>query len=184
LATTGTRSMRELVAGDDEVAAHVEVERQGRAVAAFAEGEALDDVVGQHGDLVARHVHRGQALRAMPSSAESRPKPRPGAAMWMPMRQPPSVGVTEKASSISVVAASSMEKARTSASGRPVRHGRRLESPGRRCPGEVFEEEAVQVVSRGSTGARRRRQQVGRQGPLSTQAASSALVSGRLRSGL
>jgi hypothetical protein len=33
--------------------------------------------------------------------------------MWMPMRQPASVGVTEKASSISVVAASSMEKART-----------------------------------------------------------------------
>lgn len=41
-----------------------------------------------------------------------------GAAMWMPMRQPPpSFGRTEKASSISVVVASSIEKARTPASG-------------------------------------------------------------------
>jgi hypothetical protein len=38
--------------------------------------------------------------------------PSPGAAMWMPMRQPPpSSGVTENASSISVVAASSTENA-------------------------------------------------------------------------
>jgi hypothetical protein len=58
--------------------------------------------------------------RAMASRADSRPKPMPGAAMWMPTRQPASVGVIEKASSISVVAASSMEKARTAASGRSV----------------------------------------------------------------
>ena len=38
--------------------------------------------------------------------------------MWMPMRQPPPArGVTEKASSISVVEASSIENATTSARG-------------------------------------------------------------------
>jgi hypothetical protein len=58
-------------------------------------------------------------LRAMASSVEPRVKPRAGAAMWMPIFQPPSgLGVTEKASSISVVEASSIENAATSACGR------------------------------------------------------------------
>ena len=56
--------------------------------------------------------------RASWSSGEPRVIPSAGAAMWMPTRQPPSCEVTEKASSISVVVASSIENARTGASGR------------------------------------------------------------------
>jgi hypothetical protein len=72
----------------------------------------LDHVLRQHGDLAPRHVHRGQPFAGDAAEVGIGPKPRPGAAMWMPMRQPPSaLDVTEKASSISVVCASSMLKA-------------------------------------------------------------------------
>ena len=57
----------------------------------------------------------------MASSGEPGVMPSPGAAIWMPTRQPiPGSVCSEKASSISVVAASSIEKAATSARGRSV----------------------------------------------------------------
>ncbi len=56
--------------------------------------------------------------RATASSASPRTMATAGAAMWMPTRQPCACGTTENASSISVVAESSIEKATTSATGR------------------------------------------------------------------
>ncbi|MNV21950.1 hypothetical protein D3C71_1129030 [compost metagenome] len=41
-----------------------DVQRHGRVGAAFVQRVGLHHVVGQHGDLVARHVHRGQARAA------------------------------------------------------------------------------------------------------------------------
>ena len=58
-----------------------------RAVAALQQGVGLHHVVGQHGDLVARHVDRRQALARDLVERRCRARcARPGAAMWMPTR--------------------------------------------------------------------------------------------------
>ena len=49
-----------LVAAQREIRSQVEIERQGRAVATCGQREAFDHVVGQHGDLSARHINRRQ----------------------------------------------------------------------------------------------------------------------------
>jgi hypothetical protein len=47
--------------------------------------EMLDHVLRQHGDLASRHIHRGQPFAGDAAEVGIGPKPRPGAAMWMPM---------------------------------------------------------------------------------------------------
>ena len=51
-----------LVGGDLEFGRHREVQGYGRTVAPRGEGKALDRRVGQHGDLVARHIDRRQPV--------------------------------------------------------------------------------------------------------------------------
>jgi hypothetical protein len=122
--------------------------------------------------------------RATPSSGEPCSMASPGAAMWMPMREPmPGSLTTESASSISVVWASSIEKAGTSA------RGRSLGQFGASSAGKagafrellVQETTVVQVVGRLDGAALE--QQLRRRQAGFTQAVSKALVSGLLRSG-
>jgi hypothetical protein len=89
-----------------------DVKRHSRAVLPFHECVFLHHLVGQHGDLVARHVHRGQARPPKQVDGAARLMARPGAAMWMPSSTVPLPRpCTDSASSISVVAESSMENA-------------------------------------------------------------------------
>ena len=60
-------------------AAHVQgglvqrhIQRHRRAIASLLQGVALHHLVGQHGHLVARHVHRGQALAPQPVNRAAR----------------------------------------------------------------------------------------------------------------
>jgi hypothetical protein len=93
-------------------------------------------------------------------------------------------GVTEKASSISVVAASSMEKARTV--GQRQIGGSTGASTGREigAAGEVLEQEAAKVKSWDDASAPQASSRRAGDWPLSAQAASRALVSQAVAVGL
>jgi hypothetical protein len=88
------------------------IQRHGGVGAALVQRVDMHHVVGQHGDLVAGHVDGGQAGAAQLVQPPPGVMARPGAAMWMPtVTVPVPRPVTDSASSISVVAESSMEKA-------------------------------------------------------------------------
>ena len=103
--------------------------------------------------------------------------------MWIPTRQPPASVCSEKASSISVVAASSIEKAATSARGKPSAV-REIRLPETGTGREILVEETLEVVIVRRTDRAAAVEQVQPVSPISLHAASSALVSKRLRSGL
>jgi hypothetical protein len=172
------------VAGDDEVAADVEVERQGRAVAAFAEGEAADDVLGQHRDLVARHVHRGQPLAGdgVEGGFAAEADARRGD---VDADAPAGVGGGDREGVVDlggggVVDGEGAHRRQRQIGGLGGCLDRREAGAGR----EVFEQEAVEVQLVGGRQRAAVEQQAGGDLPVSAQAASRALVSRRLRSGL
>ena len=111
--------------------------------------------------------------------------PKPGAAMWMPMRTvASSMGVTEMASSISVVVTSSIENARTSAagssnagsgtvtSGKPMPFGKHSDRKRASCSARALAMPPTATISRIGDMA------------SAVQAASSALYSRLFLSGL